>query len=192
MQADRCERGSTSESRRTSRLTVAIWTVGACLGAGAAGALAEEAPPPSNAARAFIAKGVAHVLAGCSKPYPPKTCPHGRRVKVGPLQRYRDQNSGVPFEYRKVEYEGLAMTYRAHEVVELTVSSAAWPVRHGLVVGVPFERVTARLGQPMALQDGGVPAEEVALYCHGEDCVTFTIERRSGRVAKIAWAFYYD
>jgi hypothetical protein len=164
----------------------------ASLAAAASCAFAEDAPPPSNAARAFIEQGVAHVLAGCSKPYPPKTCPHGRRVKVGPLQHFRDQNSGAPFDYQKVEYAGMAMTYRAGEVVALTVSSAAWPVRHGLVVGVPFERVTARLGEPMALQDGGVPAEEIALYCHGEDCVTFTIGRSSGRVVRIAWDFYYD
>ncbi len=169
------------------------WLVWAAAGMVPAWSLAQDEPRHvSAAARAFIAKGVAHVLTGCSDPMPPKRCPHGRRLKASPVQTLPDSNGGPPFTFQTIAYAGMTMTYRAGDVVELTVSSPAWPVLHNLRVGAPFSRVSARLGEPMALQDGATAAEQIALYCRNEDCATFSIDRRAGRVTSITWSFYYD
>lgn len=174
-------------------IPLTAWVALAGAGMVPSSAVAQEEPRPvSAAARAFIDKGVAHVIAGCSTPMPPKTCPHGRRLRASPVQTLEDNHGGPSFTFQTIEYAGMTMTWRAGAVVELTVSSPAWPVRHDLRVGAPFARVSAVLGAPMAVQAGASAAEEVALYCRNEDCATFTIDRRAGRVKAITWAFYYD
>lgn len=140
----------------------------------------------SKAAHRFVYRGVPAILSHCSRPLPPLSCTHGKLLKAGPLQHLQSSNTGERFTYQEFTYDGMALVYRAKDVVSLNISKSTWPGYMNLKVGVSRLEVIRALGKP------AVESDESIEYRVNEDWVQFTIEPNSRRVAGIQWNFYYD
>lgn len=159
----------------------------ALLGMAAFSVLASEGASLSKAAERFIDRGADFVLKDCRQPLPVRACSQGKLVRVGPLQRLVDSNSGERFTYQEFEFAGMRYDFRDGRVVILTVTGSQWPAYSNLGVGSARSKVLAALGRPTSL-DGSMVE-----YCKESvsDCVTFTFDR-TGVATSVSWGFYYD
>jgi hypothetical protein len=150
----------------------------------------EETRKVGPAAKEFIEFGIEFALANCGKPSPPRNCRSGRLLQKGPLHRLVDQNSGEPYAYQELKYEGMALVYRADTVVALTITGSNWAILNDLRIGTLKSRVMQVLGAPSA--QFGTPDGEYLEYCAEVDCASFVIESGTERVRQVTWDMYYD
>ena len=144
----------------------------------------------SPRARQFLNTGVATALRSCSHPWPPRHCQHGKLLLAGAVQKLLSSNSGEPYTYQELQYDGMRMVYRADEVVVLELTKPSWPKVFGLGVGSAIGEVSKALGTPTASDTNG--GNQVLTYCDMENCVSFSTKDSSGVVSTVSWMFYYD
>ena len=150
------------------------------------------AAPLSPEARTFIAQGPAVVLHGCPKPWPPRNWREGRLLHRGELKRIEDKDSGRPYTYQSLDYEGMSLTLRRAAIVELVVTRPEWPLPMRLRTGMPRAAFEHVLGAPVSEQSDDRQARITYLDTGTEDGVTLDVDRVSGLVTRVSWSFYYD
>ncbi len=171
-----------------------------------AGALASVLAPaiadPAGEGGRFAAKGVAPTLALCHLPL---EC-GGQKPRHRTAKPIRETGNDSIIDERRLEFDGLriqlfyaasdmsappaswdALARQAPSVLEITITSARWPVMDGLRVGTERSVVERTLGSRLAAGDDACEdfADEAT-----QDTVTFCYA--GGKVRSIRWTPWWD
>ncbi|MEP6502071.1 MAG: hypothetical protein ABJD97_01980 [Betaproteobacteria bacterium] len=169
-------------------------------------ARAADGAAQQQRARRFVDHGMGTTLAACNLP---RTC--GHRAPVHATKQLRETGNDARIDQRHVTFDGLdveflyvlgwygapaisrAQAYRLPYVLELTVTSSAWPVAQGLRVGTKRADVHKVLGDNGATPShDGSPEPDCDSYVNVETQNEARLCYDRGRLASIKWVMWWD
>lgn len=95
--------------------------------------------------REYISNGAPHIIEKCLGESWPLNCQNGHFLMSGEKMTFIDNNSGKMLSYQEFWYEGMELSYRAGEIVSLSVFSSNWPTYLGLGIGSTRKRIVGLL-----------------------------------------------